>query len=285
MLSRRITFVAGLALVAGLMWSAHAQFAGRNRMRWGEQLTTPEQAREQAEMDASLTPGFKDDVFTFARLKFDTDTGRGFRGWDDDSPESDLNLSYRMYQVTSVKVRPGLHAIDISPEELAKYPFAYAAAGGRMHLNGDEITALRQYLLNGGFLMVDDFWGDYQWRHLYNDIKRIFPDREPVELGLDHRIFHTVFNFQKEPQIPSVGDFMRTGRSYDQIGDYEERGHEPHYFAIYDNKDRMMVLICHNNHYGDGWEHESQDETYFDKFSEPMGYPMFINILYYAATH
>lgn len=272
--------------MAGLLFSARAQFGGgRNRMRWGERPTTAEEAREQAEMDAALTPGFKDDVFTFARLKFDTDTGYGFRGWEDDSPESDYNLTYRMYQVTSVKIRPGLHEIDITPEELAKYPFAYAAAGGRMHLNGDEASALRQYLLNGGFLMVDDFWGDAQLRHLFNEMKRIFPDREPVELGLDHRIFHTVFNFQQAPQIPSVGDYRSYRLSYDLGFDYNDHSHDPHYFAINDSKGRMMVLICHNNHYGDGWEHESQDESYFDRFSEPMGYPMFINILYYAMTH
>jgi hypothetical protein len=154
-----------------------------------------------------------------------------------------------------------------------------------MVLTDQEVAALRAYLLNGGFLMVDDFWGDDQWQHFYEQIKRIFPDREPVELTLDNRIFHTVFDFKKEPQIPSVGAFLRDGQSYDPGWPYFIKNQDPHYYAVYDDKQRMMVIICHNNHYGDGWEHETDDHTYFDRFSEPQAYPMFINILVYAMTH
>ena len=80
-----------------------------------------------------------------------------------------------------------------------------------MVLTDEEAAALRKYLLNGGFVMADDFWGDEQWAHFYEQIKRVFPDREPVEMNLDHRIFHTVFDFKKLPQIPSVGAYLRTG--------------------------------------------------------------------------
>ena len=133
--------------------------------------------------------------------------------------------------------------------------------------------------------MVDDFWGDGEWQRFYEQIKRVFPDREPVELTLDHRIFQIVMPFKKLPQIPSVGSFVNTGLTYDAGYDYGNKGHEPHYFGIYDDKQRMMVVICHNNHFGDGWEHETQDPSYFDKISEPMAYPMFINILVYAMAH
>ena len=109
---------------------------------------------------------------------------------------------------------------------------------------------MRHYLLGGGFLMVDDFWGDDQWQHFYEQIKRVFPDREPVELTMDNRIFHTGFDFQKAPQIPSVGSFLNTGLTYDSLATYfDNKGHEPHYYAIYDDHQRMMVVICHNNHY------------------------------------
>ncbi len=271
-----------------LLVTARAQFAGGRaiRGRFGDFVSDPEAQREQAEIDASLKPGFKDDTFTFARLRYENvDYGRGFRAWDDDSPQADWNVAYRLFQVTSVKVRPGLNDIPVTSEALGKYPFVYAAAGGRMDLEESEASALRQYLLNGGFLMIDDFWGDSQWEHCYRQMKRIFPDREPEEITIDHPIFHTVFSFRTAPQIPSVNDFFSTGQSYDSRYDYQEHGHQPHYYAIYDGKHRMMVLICHNNHYGDGWEHESQNEDYFDKFSEPMGYPMLINIVYYVTTH
>jgi len=283
--------LASVLVLCGLvLLSAHAQFFGGGG-RWSRgsyEIQNPERLKEQALMKQALAPGFEEDVFTFARLKFTADRGYGFGGgrlWDDDTPEADLNLIYRLFETTSLKVRPGLNFIDITPDQLANYPFVYLAAAGRLVLTDDEAAALRRYLLNGGFLMADDFWGDDQWRHFYEQIKRVFPDREPVELTLDHRIFHTVFDFKQAPQIPSVGDFLNSHRSYDGGWPYYEKSHDPHYYAIYDDKQRMVAIICHNNHFGDGWEHEGDDVSYFDTFSEPMAYPMLINIVVYAMTH
>jgi hypothetical protein len=282
--TRCLVFLAAVALL-----SAQAQFfRGGGGFRRSSMIQDPELLREQDEMEKSLDPKFKEDVFTFARLKFSSDRDYRFggaRAWDDDTPEADLNLIYRLYQVTSFKVRPGMNYIDITTKDLANYPFTYVAAAGQMVLTDEEATALRSYLLNGGFLMVDDFWGDDQWHHLYEQMKRVFPDREPAGLTIDHRIFHTVFDFKKLPQIPSAGNFRRTNPSYDPGWPYIEQNHDPHYYAIYDDHQRMMVLICHNNHYGDGWEHETQDQTYFDTYSEPQAYPMLINIIVYAMTH
>ena len=280
--------VAGTVLLSlAAVWCAHAQFFGGEYSRNPE--IRAEEIKEQQEMEQALTPGFKEDVFTFARLRWSAiDQGYRFGGgrlWDDDAPEADRNLIYRLFQVTSLKVRPGVNYIDITPEQLAKYPLVYMASSGRVVLTNDEAAALRHYLLNGGFLMVDDFWGDDQWHHFYEQIKRVFPDREPVEVPLSHQIFNIVFNFKQAPQIPSVGSFLRSGLAYDPGWPYGAMGHDPHYFAIYDDKQRMMVIICHNNHYGDGWEHETDDTRYFDRFSVPMGYPMFINITTYVMSH
>jgi hypothetical protein len=280
-----------LLLIGLLIYSAHAQFGGRRgRFRRGSwEIRDAERLKEQEMMQKALDPAFTNDVFTFARLMFhNVDYGGMYGGgrlWDDDSPDADLNLIFRLYQVTSFKVSPGLHFIDIAVADLPDYPFVYMAAGGRVVLDDDEASALRSYLLNGGFLMVDDFWGDDQWRHFCDQMKKVFPDREPVELTLDHPIFHNVYPFKKEPQIPSVGAFMGTGQSYDPYWPYEEKSHDPHFYAIYDDKQRMMVLACHNNHFGDGWEHEGDDQGYFYTFSMPMAYPMFLNILTYAMEH
>jgi hypothetical protein len=279
-----------LLLLALLLLSAHAQFQFRRRGGFGRSYggNSPEAIQEQEQMQQALNPNFKEDVFTFARLIFDADDSGylgGGRRWEDDSPEADLNLTFRLFQVTSLKIRPGVNCINITTSELERYPFVYMAASGRLVLRDQEVTDLRHYLLNGGFLMADDFWGDDQWDHFYNQMKRVFPDREPVELSLDDRIFHTVYSFKQEPQMPSVGSYFQTGQSFEPYWPYANKDHGPHYYAIYDDKRRMMAIICHNNHYGDGWEHESEDQGYFEKFSEPMGYPMFINILYYAMTH
>jgi len=285
-----------LLLIALLIFSAHAQYGGggRGRGRRGffgrgmGEIRNPERVKEQDMMRKALNPAFTNDVFTFARLKFTPETGReygGFRVWEDDAPDADLNLIFRLHQVTSLKVQPGLHFIDITVADLPEYPFVYMAAGGRVILSDDEASALRNYLLNGGFLMVDDFWGDDQWRHFYEQIKKVFPDREPVELTLSHKIFSNVYPFKKEPQIPSVGAYESTGQSYDPYWPYEQQNHDPHYYAVLDDKQRIMVLACHNNHFGDGWEHEGDDEGYFDLFSMSQAYPMFINIISYAMEH
>jgi hypothetical protein len=280
-----------LLMIALLILSAHAQFRGGRggRFRRGFEIRNPERLKEQEMMKKALDPAFTNDVFTFARLKFGQYAGGRFgrgRLWDDDTPDADLNLIFRLYQVTSLKVRPGLNFIDISVADLPDYPFVYLAAGGQAVLSDEEASALRNYLLNGGFLMVDDFWGDDQWRHFYEQIKKVLPEREPVELTLDHPIFHNVYSFKKEPQIPSVGSFMSYNLPYDPgVGPYEEKSHDPHYYGIYDDKQRMMVLACHNNHFGDGWEHEGDDDSYFYTFSMPLAYPMFLNILTYAMEH
>jgi len=283
------TIITGIILLTvAVLLSAQAQFYGGRGFRQSNQIYDQELLREQDEMEKAVPPAFKEDVFTFARLRFGAESEYRFgnsRIWDDDTPSADLNLTYRLFQVTSLKVRPGLNYVDITTKDLAKYPFVYVAAAGRMVLEDDEVAALRNYLLNGGFMMVDDFWGDDQWQHFYEQIKRVFPDREPVELTLDHRIFHTVIDFKKLPQIPSVGAFQSYHLSYDPGWPYELKSHDPHYYAIYDDHQRMVALICHNNHYGDGWEHETEDHRYFDAFSEPEAYPMFINILVYAMTH
>ncbi len=278
-----------LLLIAALIFSAHAQFRrGRGGgFRRGYESRNPERMREQEIMRKALDPAFTNDVFTFARLKFTPDVGPrygGFRVWEDDAPDADYNLIFRLYQVTSLKVRPGFNFIDITMADLPDYPFVYIAAGGRLILNDDEASALRSYLLNGGFVMVDDFWGDDQWRHFYEQIRKVFPDREPVELTLDHPIFHNVYKFAKEPQIPSAG-FGYSGSSYDGGVPYEEKSHDPHYYAIYDDKQRIMVLACHNKHFGDGWEHEGDDEDYFNTYSMGQAYPMFLNIITYAMEH
>lgn len=282
-----IRWIALLCVLA--LFSAEAQFRNGGRSRRNFETNNPERIKEQEMMEKALNPEFREDVFTFARLKF-TEADRGFRFgggrlWDDDAPEADLNLIFRLHEVTSLKVRPGLNFIDITTKELANYPFVYLAASGKVVFTDQEVADLRQYLLNGGFLMADDFWGDEQWAHFHDQMKRLFPDREPEELSLDHRIFHTVIDFKQESQIPSVGAYIHTGESFDPGFPFDLKNSDPHYYALYDDKKRMMALLCHNNHYGDGWEHEGDEITYFTKFSERGAYPMFINILVYTMTH
>ncbi len=280
-------------LVAALLFPlpAHAQRAGRGGAGGtrgagarGQNfvIRDPTLLGNQQLIEQSLSPAFKNDVFTFARLRYNS----GSRGWNDDFDGADLNMAWRLFQVTSMKIRPYATYISITPGELAAHPFVYVTATNALNLSVAEATALRHYMLTGGFVMAEDFWGDSAWSHARQEFKRIFPDLEPVELGLDHPIFHNVFEFKYLPQIPSAGyGYTPSGPTYDTGHDYSTGDHFPHYYGLFDGKHRMMAIICRNNHYGDGWEHEGENHDYFDRFSEPQAYPMFINIIFYAMTH
>lgn len=230
-------------------------------------------------------PEFKRDVFTFVRIRYRSESW-GWRrggGWRTDWPASDLNLSFRLQQLTSLKVDPESRFLTLTDPKLFDYPFIYIVEPGALVFDDDEIKALRRYLLNGGFLMVDDFWGEEEWANFYGEIRRVFPDREPVELPLEHPIFHCVYDLKKKPQIPSINHAWAgrdTGRTWER-GDAQT----PHYRAIFDDLQRMMVIICHNTDLGDGWEREGEDPWYFQEYSEKYAYPLGINIVVYAMTH
>ena len=232
-----------------------------------------------------VDPKFKRDVFTFVRIRYYSASGRSRWGgsWDTDYPDSDQNFSYRLQQLTSLKVNPEPVILELTDKELFQYPWIYIIEPGDLLFSEEEVSALRRYLLTGGFLMVDDFWGEYEWENFYQQIKRVFPEREPIELQPDHAIFNCVFPLNSKPQIPSINHAMR----YQGTGITWERpdADTVHYKGIFDDKNRLMVIICHNTDLGDGWEREGENEYYFREFSEKKAYPMGINIVFYAMTH
>lgn len=258
--------------------------------------SVPEDPREAGRggqfMDFPTWPVSKElpnDLFTFCRLRYNSeDWGRGRRGygggkWTTDYPDADLNFSYRLQQLTSLQVSPKGAIVDINAEMMRHYPFIYMIEPGHISLTEDEARTMREYMLNGGFIMVDDFWGEEEWETFHVALKQIFPDRDAQELPLEHEIFHMVFPLKVKPQIPSVGHAM-AGRSQ---GITFERfdAQTPHYRGVFDDKKRLMMIICHNTDLGDGWEEEGTDPWYFREFSEKYAYPLGINIIFYALTH
>jgi hypothetical protein len=237
--------------------------------------------------DWRVDPAFKRDVFTFARVRYSSAAGWGWRQrggrWETDYPDADLNLSFRLQQMTSLKVSPDPIIVDIDAKQLANTPFIYIVEPGLLVFDDAEVKTLRRYLMNGGFLMMDDFWGEEQWANVYEQMKRVFPDREPVDLPIEHPIFHTVFDLKEKPQVPGIQVARRergTGVTWERPD-----AKEVHYRAFFDDKGRMIVLICQNTDLGDGWEREGEDEWYFHEFSEKKAYPMTINIVFYLMTH
>lgn len=237
-----------------------------------------------------LDPALPADCFTFARIKYDSG-GRTWYGWDRwaiDYPDAEWNLAFRLQQLTSLKAHPEGKVIELTDKELADYPFIYIVEPGYMILRDEEVAALRRHLLNGGFLMVDDFWGEREWANFYREIRRVFPEDkyDPVELEMDHGIFHCVFPLQmtkNQLQIPNIG--RGAASRWDGITWERWDAKEVHIKGIFDDHGRLMAVICHNTDNGDGWEREGEDEYYFREFSEKKAYPLAINILFYAMTH
>lgn len=232
----------------------------------------------------TLPTGFERDVFTFARIRYTSTQDRSSYAWWTDYPDADVNLSWRLHQVTALAVAPDGHVLELTDPELSRYPFLFMSGVPAIVLGDAEVAALRRHLLSGGFLLVDDFWGEGPWAHFEREVlRRVFPDRRAEELPLEHPIFHFVFDLREKPQIPNVYHatrFRGTGITWEA-----EDGKTPHYRAIRDDQGRLMLLACHNTDLGDGWEEERTNPDYFAEFSEPKAYPLALNILLYVLTH
>lgn len=244
--------------------------------------------------------GFEKDVFTFARIVFKTgiSTARGHLqgkriGWWVDYPDADLNLSYRLQQLTSIRTDPDARVLKLTDVDLPDYPFIFMEHPGYMRLKTGEVDALRKYLLNGGALVVMDFWNQREWDGFAREMKRALPEYSWTNLTTEHPLFHCVYDLRakslEDLQVPTMQFWMREGQPADAISEYSEfRGDgaiDPRVAALLDDKGRIMVLAFHNSDVSDGWEREGQYEAYFHQFSEKISYPLGINIVFYLMTH
>jgi len=279
-------------LVAGIAIAQRGSRRGYGgRVFWRgyhEENRTPREIPQNGNETPTWTnaAGFENDVFTFVRMKRARSPYSYSGGpWDTDTPDSDLNLSYRLQQVTSLKVDPNGLFLRLTDEELANYPFIYMVEPGSLYLTDEEAVALRNYLLNGGFLMLDDFWGENEWAGMAEQMKKVFPNRDFVELPLEHQLYQCVLHIQSKGQVPNV--YIGTQSEFDPQHRTWERSDATvvHHRAIFDDKGRMMVIATHNTDNGDGWEWEGDNHYYFEHFSEKIAYPLAINIIFYAMTH
>ncbi len=271
--------------LVGVLATAMAQFSGRRRVRPG---TGP--------IDRGDVPTwpmheeFSHEVFSFARIKYSSSgRERSSYAWFTDYPDADLNLSYRLQQLTSLKVNPEPKVLELTDPQLFHYPWIIMSGVGNIILHDEEAKALRTYLLSGGFLMVDDFWGQAEWDGFMRAMKKVFPNREPEDLPRSHPIFHCVLNLPDtlSLQTPNIGWAVSHKDSGITWEDNHAGGNtrDPHFRAIFDDKGRIMVFMCHNTDNGDGWEEETSDPWFFSTFSEKKNYPLAINVIFYTMTH
>ena len=212
------------------------------------------------------------------------------RGWSTDYPFADINFMIRLSELTSAHVNfdeagePNHWVVNITDDELFDCPFVITSDVGTMGLRSEEVVRLRDYLLKGGFLWVDDFWGTLAWEHWSAEIGRVLPPSEYpiIDLPLDHALFQTLFNIWEIPQISNIGFWRRAAGATTSERGYDSA--EPHFRAIIDSDGRLLVAMTHNTDIQDAWEREGEDEAFFERFS-PNGYALGINVLLYAMSH
>ncbi len=220
--------------------------------------------------------------WTRARLRYPDITGYprygNFAGyWTMDYPRSDRHLLAGVRRLTRIDTRSVEQVVELDgTSEIYNWPTLYGVEVGHWVLPLDQAQQLREYLLRGGFLMVDDFHGTQEWSIFEDSLQRVFPDRDWVDVPNNDPVFHVLYDLDERVQIPGA-QYLQTGRTY------EKDGYEAHWRGVYDDKGRMMIAICHNMDMGDAWEHSDNPE-YPEKWAS-LAYRIAMNYFVYDLTH
>jgi hypothetical protein len=234
-------------------------------------------------------PAAPDDRFAglqwrFVRIRYHfttegTHVAQDFYGepWYIDAPAAEQNLTRRVKTATAIQVEDPI-VMTLDDPRLFQNPWIYFVEPGNLKMLDGDVTILREFLLRGGSAYFDDFHGPYEWDNLARELKRVFPDRDIVEVPKDHPVFSCFYKIDAYPQVPGLGSFLQ-GRTW------EKGGVVPHLRTILDDTGRPMVFINWNTDMGDGWEWSNAEEyPGYIKYTA-MAYRMGINEIVYALTH
>lgn len=258
-----------VAALCGLLILGAGLFAQRGfRSFWDEEdnpAPIPPDAGEKTE-------------FVFGRLRYPGFRGRywGRGSWSTDYPKADRQFLQGLRRLSRIHTRSVEQVVDIDSDEIYQYPWLYAVEVGHWELNERQAQRLRDYLNRGGFLMVDDFHGSYEWDVFYLSMSRVFPDRPVVDLENSEAAFHVLYDLDERFQVPGI-HILYSGRTF------ERDGVEPRWRGIHDEKGRLVVAICHNMDLGDAWEWA--DHPHYPERYASLAYRVAINYIIYAMTH
>jgi hypothetical protein len=215
--------------------------------------------------------------FAFARLRYPSFATRfRFDAWGTDAPKSERQFVLGLRRLTRLHTRSIEEVVDLDSDRLFDWPWIYAVEVGHWDLSAVQAARLRDYLLRGGFLITDDFHGSFEWEVFMASMQRVFPDRPVVDIEGRDQIFHALYDLSDRFQVPGL-QYLYTGRIA------EQDGVEPHWRGVYDEHGRLMVLILHNQDYGDAWEWA--DHPYYPEKYASQAYRVGINSIVYAMTH
>ena len=203
--------------------------------------------------------------------------GYGFAGsWSRDYPKADRQFLMALKRLTRIQARPTEQVVDLDSDKIFDYPWVYAVQVANWTFTDAEARRLHDYLLKGGFLMVDDFHGTADWDRFMTGMRMVFPNRPVEDLPDNDEIFHVLYDIGQRFQIPGE-QYVQTGRTY------EKDGYVPKWRAIRDDKGRIMVAICHNMHLGDAWEWADMPE-YPEHFATEA-FRIGLDYIMYGMTH
>ena len=252
-----------LLLLLGSPLLQGLQFWQRGRSE-EEEVPIPPNANEETE-------------YYFVRLAYQNAGSWGWRrSWMTDSPAADRHFLQGVRRLTNIHARSLEKYMRPLDPQLFDHPWVYAVEVGHWYLDDNEAARLREYLLRGGFLVVDDFHGTYEWSVFIDSIRRVFPDRPIVEIEDADAVLHVLYDLDRSVQIPGI-QFLRSGQTY------EKDGVEPHWRGIYDDKGRLMVVINFDMDLGDAWEWA--DDPRYPEHWTALAYRFGINYIIYAMTH
>ncbi len=244
-------------------------------------------------------PDISDQEFTFSRLIFADNQEAinnlgdriGYPHWQADCSESEPHFISAMKRLTRVETNEQSQSISLMDERLFDFPFLYLVEAGFASFSQLEADNLREYLLRGGFLLVDDFHGSYQWSQFENWMNQVFPDRPIVELSNDHEIFNVHFPIDEFIQIPGLRALcLNPGETWElpisksmAVVESNASRQQAKWFGILDDQDRVMVVVNWNMDLGDAWEHADMEE--YSALYTATAYRLGVNYVIYGMTH
>jgi len=212
--------------------------------------------------------------FVFARLKYNG--GFEWPRWQADYPEAEYHFSQGLRRLTRTDVANDGVVLTLTSDNLFDYPWLYVVEVGYLSLSKAEIQNLREYLLRGGFLVIDDFHGEREWNHFLSVIRSVFPDRRLTKLNAGTDLFNIHFDIDELLQVPGIRSIMNNRT-------WEKGGVNPAWYAIRDDQQRIMVVVNFNQDLGDAWEHA--DDARYPQPYTGLAYRMGTNYVIYAMTH
>jgi hypothetical protein len=202
-----------------------------------------------------------------ARWRFGTNGRIGHMGWSHNYPESDQNLNEFLVRATRIDVEVGSYRIvELGSDEVFNYPFAYVSEPGEMELTEQEVVNLREFLNRGGFVLMDDFDGDWQFAQMVSQVRRAFPDRIFTPLTTSHRLFHAHFDLEN---LQGMAEHVPGG--------------EITYYGLFDDAGRLVIAAGHNNDLANFWEWYNQPDQPLKAGAD--AFRLGTNAVLYAMTH